>query len=368
MKDPINKTLVLLVTLGVTALFLSMIKGFLLTILFAALFSGLAWPMNTRLEKKLKGKKGLASIITIVLLLLIIIIPTIGFLSILVGQAVKAGQSYAPWVQENLTDEDQVIDFLESIPLVHKVFPEHDELITKMDQAIDHISEILVSGLSMATQGTAQFLFLTFILLYTMFFFLKDGDRILYKVLYYFPLKHDQEKRLLEKFTTVTRATIKGTLIIGVIQGGLAGVAMALAGIPYTVFWGTIMAVLSVIPAIGPALVWLPAGLILLATGNTWPAIGLMAFCAIIVGNIDNVLRPILVGKDTAMPELMIFLGTLGGIALFGISGVVIGPLVSAIFITVWDIYGITFKEYLPEVPMQLKEEMHAGQEPEEKP
>jgi predicted PurR-regulated permease PerM len=112
----------------------------------------------------------------------------------------------------------------------------------------------------------------------------------------------------------------------------------------------------------------LPAGFILLATGNTWPAIGLMAFCAIIVGNIDNVLRPVLVGKDTEMPELMIFFGTLGGIALFGIAGVVIGPLVSAIFITVWDIYGATFKEYLPEVPQLVEDEMVAGQESEKSP
>ena len=154
---------------------------------------------------------------------------------------------------------------------------------------------------------------------------------------------------MLDRFTSVARATLKGTAVIGILQGGLAGLAFAVVGIPSAVFWGVIMILLSVLPGIGTALIWIPAGVILGTSGH-WPqAIGLMVFCGIVVGSLDNVLRPKLVGKDTQMHELLIFFGTLGGIMMFGFVGFIIGPIVAALFTTIWDIYGIAFKDVLPE-------------------
>ena len=162
------------------------------------------------------------------------------------------------------------------------------------------------------------------------------------------PLEDADERRLLETFGSVTRATLKGTAVIGLLQGGLAGLAFAVVGIPSAVFWGTIMVVLSIIPGIGTGLIWVPAVVILVAGGSLVKGIVLALFCGLIVGSIDNVLRPRLVGKDTQMPDLLIFVGTLGGIVMFGILGFIIGPIVAALFITVWDIYGIAFKDVLP--------------------
>ena len=155
---------------------------------------------------------------------------------------------------------------------------------------------------------------------------------------------------MMEKFTLVTRATIKCTMLLGILQGGLAGVAFAAADIDNAVFWGTVMAVLSIIPGIGSALVWIPAAIILIMQGNVGSGVGLLIFCAVVVGSLDNVLRPILVGKDTKMHELMIFFGTLGGIMMFGISGIFIGPLIASLFVTIWELYGLAFSDYLPEV------------------
>ncbi|MCO4812589.1 MAG: AI-2E family transporter, partial [Gammaproteobacteria bacterium] len=138
--------------------------------------------------------------------------------------------------------------------------------------------------------------------------------------------------------------------LIGILQGGLAGIAFAVAGIDNAVFWGTVMAVLSVIPSIGSALVWGPACIILMMQGNVASGVSLLAFCAIVVGSLDNLLRPILVGKDTRMHELMIFFGTLGGIMMFGISGIFIGPLIASLFVTIWELYGVAFADFLPEV------------------
>jgi predicted PurR-regulated permease PerM len=195
-----------------------------------------------------------------------------------------------------------------------------------------------------------NFIFMVFIMLYTMFFFLMDGHVLIEKVLYYLPLEDHDERRMLDKFTSVTRATLKGTAVIGILQGGLAGLAFAVAGIPSAVFWGAIMTVLSIIPGIGSALVWVPAVIILGATGHLVNAIGLAVFCAVVVGSLDNLLRPVLVGRDTQMHELMIFLGTLGGIIMFGIVGFIIGPIIAALFVTVWDIYGEAFRDVLPSV------------------
>ena len=155
---------------------------------------------------------------------------------------------------------------------------------------------------------------------------------------------------MLDKFRSVARATLKGTAVIGILQGGLAGLAFAVVGIPSAIFWGTIMAVLSIVPGIGTALVWGPAVIILAAGGHWIRAIGLGVFCGVVVGSIDNVLRPRLVGKDTEMHDLLILFATLGGISFFGIVGFIIGPILAALFVTIWEIYGTAFKDVLPAV------------------
>ena len=147
---------------------------------------------------------------------------------------------------------------------------------------------------------------------------------------------------------SVTRATLKGSLVIGVVQGSLAGLGFMVAGIPSAAFWGTVMAVLSIIPAIGSGLVWVPAVIYLFATGDAGTALLLGIWCLAIVGTVDNFMRPWLIGKDTKMPDLLILLGTLGGLILFGATGFIIGPIVAALFVTAWDIYGRVFQNYLP--------------------
>jgi predicted PurR-regulated permease PerM len=132
------------------------------------------------------------------------------------------------------------------------------------------------------------------------------------------------------------------------LQGALGGLALAVVGIPSAVFWGVIMTVLSILPGIGTALVWIPAAVILGASGHILKAVGLAVFCGLVVGSLDNVLRPALVGKDTQMHELMIFLSTLGGIMMFGVVGFIIGPIIAALFISVWEIYGVMFADMLP--------------------
>jgi hypothetical protein len=154
---------------------------------------------------------------------------------------------------------------------------------------------------------------------------------------------------MLEKFVSVTRATLKGTVLIGLAQGMLGGLAFWAAGIDGAIFWGTVMTVLSIIPGIGGALVWIPAVLILMTTGEVWRGIALGAFCGLVVGSVDNLLRPLLVGRDTQMHELLIFFSTLGGLMMFGVMGFIVGPILAALFVTAWDLFATAFRASLAE-------------------
>jgi predicted PurR-regulated permease PerM len=184
-----------------------------------------------------------------------------------------------------------------------------------------------------------------FVMLYAMFYFLINGRAVLDAVLGYTPLSVDEKARLLGTFTSVGRATLKGTLIIGIVQGGLAGLSFWVAGIKGVVFWGAVMTVLSIIPAVGTALVWVPAVIFLILDGQTGVAVGVGLWCAIVVGTADNLLRPLLIGKDTEMPDLLVMVTTLGGLALFGAAGMVIGPIVGALFTSVWGLWGAAVEE-----------------------
>jgi len=235
-------------------------------------------------------------------------------------------------------------------PSLARYVPEQGEIAAEIAAIAKATGTFLVASATEFTARTASFLLNLFIMLYAMFYFLRDGRQMLEKIFYYTPLNHEDEVRVVERLISVTRATIKGTLLIGIIQGTLAGIGFWVAGIDGAAFWGTVMAVLSVVPGIGAALVWVPAVIYLFIIGHSLAATLLLAWCAAGVGTIDNMLRPKLVGKDAKMPDLLILLGTLGGLFFFGPIGFIIGPLVCGLFLTVWDIYGATFKDVLPPV------------------
>jgi predicted PurR-regulated permease PerM len=346
----VNKTVLAVMVIAITALFLSMIHQFLMAIILAGLFSAMARPIYRRFRVLFKGHRHLASVTTMLLMIVVVLIPLLLLVGIIVGQAIDVGQTVTPWIRQNLEQPDKLTAYLQGLPFYEYLEPYRGIILEKAGQLVGSVSNWIVGGLSQATFGTVNFLFMTFVFLYTIYFLQMDGGKLVRKVLYYLPLNSDDESLMLDKFTSVTRAMLKGTLMIGILQGGLAGAAFAVAGIENVVFWGTVMAVLSVIPSVGSALVWIPASIILIMQGNVTAGVGLLAFCGLIVGSLDNVLRPMLVGKDTKMHELMIFFGTLGGILMFGIAGVLIGPVIASLFVTIWELYGIAFSEYLPEV------------------
>ena len=349
-RDRVNKVVLLLMVIGISAVFLAMIRQFLMAIFLAGLFSALARPVFRYLNVRFRGHKHLASITTLLLMVLVVMIPLLTLIGIVVAQAIDVSHSVTPWIKKALDEPAGLSTYLQHLPFYEQLLPYRETIVEKAGQLVATVSKFLVGGLSSVTLGTVNFLFMSFVLLYTMYFFQMDGDKLIKRILYYLPLESRAENLMLDKFTSVTRATLKGTLLIGLLQGGLAGIAFAVVGMDNAVFWGTVMAVLSIIPSVGSALVWGPTSIILIVQGNVASGVGLLIFCGVVVGSLDNVLRPILVGKDTKMHELLIFFGTLGGIVMFGITGIFIGPLIASLFVTIWEIYGVAFKDVLPEV------------------
>lgn len=273
----------------------------------------------------------------------------------MVTQAISIGQAVTPWVQEFINEPTTVTSYLEKLPFYQDILPYRDIIIQKLGQLVGTISSFLIDSLSAFTKVTIDAVFSSIIMLYVMFYFLTMGDLLLEKILFFLPLEDISEQRLLNRFTSVTRATLKGTLVIGLLQGGICGVAFGIAGIEGPVFWGSLMAVMSIIPAFGTAIVWFPALVILALMGDFTGVIILLILCGAVAGNLDNVIRPRLVGKDTEMHDLFVLFGTLGGISMFGLLGIIIGPIIAALFITVWEIYGDAFTEFLPQVQVVLK-------------
>lgn len=343
-----SKLVLLILVIAISAIFVTMIGKFLMSVLLAGIFASLTQPMYRRLTRAFRGRRSLASLTTLLIIVLVIIIPLGALLGVVTAQAIKVTESVTPWVQDKIQHPDQVVTWLEGLPLYDRFAPYREDILQKAGQGVGMLSRFLVGSLSAATSGTLNFFFLLSVMLYSMYFFLIDGGKLLDKMLYYLPLEDTDERRLLETFGSVTRATLKGTAVIGLLQGSLAGLAFAAVGIPSAVFWGALMVVLSVIPGIGTGLIWVPAAIILMAGGSWAEGIGLAIFCGAVVGSIDNFLRPRMVGQDTKMPDLLIFLSTLGGLMMFGILGFIVGPIVAALFVTVWEIYGVVFRDVLP--------------------
>ena len=338
---------------GVTILFFSVVGRFVQPLMYAAIFAGLCHPLFQWLLKRLREHRGLAALATIGIFLLVLVGPVTGVTALVVKQAVEVSDETGAWLQKNAETVghfDARGWLVEHFPAFSNVIPSRKELAEHMSSGAKAVGTSAVAGASKVPAGAAGFMLNAFVMFYAMFYFLKDGRKMLETVLYYMPLSHEDELLMLERLASVTRATVKGTLLIALIQGTLAGLAFFVAGISGSFFWGALMVVMAVIPGVGTTIVWIPAAIFLFLSGQQVTATLLTLWCAGVVGTIDNILRPRLVGQDAKMPDLMILVGTLGGIFYFGPLGFIAGPIICGLFLTVWQLYGAAFSHVLPPV------------------
>ena len=347
-KERFRKGFVLALTLAYSVAFLAMLSGFFEALLLAAIFSGLTYPLYRWLLQGLGGRRTSASLLTLVITLFAMLIPLLFLLALVADQAIDVAREAKPWIEQQLAQsESQATGLPDWVPFADRLEPYRDEIMAKLGEFASASGTFLAGGLAQLSEGTFVFFFQLFIMLYAMFFFLMDGPALMKHIMNYAPLSQADRQKMIDVALSVSRATIKGALLIGAIQGTLAGIGFAVVGIEAAVFWGAIMAVLSILPGIGAPLVWVPAVIYLFMSGQVVAGIGLLIWSAGVVGSIDNFLRPVLVGRDTKMPDLLILLSTLGGIALFGASGLVLGPILAALFLTVLAIYSKVFADWL---------------------
>lgn len=342
-----------------TLAFLWLVWDFLLPVFWAAVLATLFFPLQQRSTERLNGRASLAAVLTLLTILFIVILPLF-----LVGWAL-AQESIELYerIAAGEVDLQAPVRFIErTLPLVagylESVGVELDRVREGLSNAAVTSSQFLASQALTFGQNALRFSVLLFLMLYILFFFLRDGERMVDTLIWVLPLGDRRERQLFAKFAEVSRATIKGTLVVGIVQGGLGGLLFWILGLPAPVFWGVVMAVLSFLPAVGAALVWGPAALVLLVTGEIAKGLILIVAGTLVVSLVDNILRPILVGRETRMPDFLVLLSTLGGLAVFGISGIVIGPIIAAFFLAVWAMFA---REYAEDNTETVKEAMEVS-------
>ena len=332
-----KNTFIILLT-AVSLLFATLIIDFILPIFWAIVLAILFGPINRYFENII-NKPALTSLCTIVLISLLVLAPCFFILTAVTEEIlslVKAIETGEINLERLLISISQLIPALTE--RLNALGYDTNTLIGQINNIALGASQYALSLMMSTGENILRVLLLTFVMIYLLFFFLKDGDQIITKCINVFPLDDNQERFLIEKFSSVTKATVKGTIIVGVIQGTIGGVIFALLGIKAAVLWGVLMAFFSILPSIGTAIIWFPAACILFFTGAWLKALILLLAGLFIIGLIDNFLRPYLVGKETQLPDYLILLTTLGGVSLVGLSGFVIGPIIAALFITLWSL------------------------------
>jgi predicted PurR-regulated permease PerM len=309
--------------------------GVVLAILFA--------PIYRWLLQRTRNKANLASLLTLLLIVVIVILPlTLVSISIVnqaasVVELVRSGDiSVGMYFNKIMAAlPNWLVSLLDRFHLTSLTY-----LQDKLSEAASQVSQEVAKRAINAGLYTFDFLTSLCILLYLLFFLLRDGDKLSKRIKEAVPLSPKYKQRLFLNFTTVIRATVKGNILVAIAQGALGGLIFWFLDVRAPVLWGVLMAFLSLLPAIGAAIVWAPVAIYFLATGEVWQGATLAAFGVFVIGLVDNFLRPVLVGQDTKMPDYVVLLSTVGGMALFGLNGFVIGPVIAALFIAAWDLFA----------------------------
>lgn len=309
-------------------------------------------PPHRRVLASMRQRPNFAALTTLLLILTIVLLP----LTLTAMSVVQEATTLYEKIESGEVDFGRFLSqLLNVLPawaadlLARFGISDLGEVQARLSSALKEGSQFFATKAIAIGQGTAQVVVSFFLMLYLLFFFLRDGSELAQRLKDSIPLRTEQKRALFSKFTIVIRAMFRGTILVAALQGVLGGIIFWFLGIPAAVLWGVVMAFLSLLPAVGCALIWLRVALYLLATGAVWQGLVLITYGALVIGLVDNLLRPFLIGMDTKLPDYIVLISTLGGIAIFGLNGFVIGPVIAAMFIATWDIFSTgtqTTKKY----------------------
>jgi predicted PurR-regulated permease PerM len=332
-----------LLIFGFSIAFWQIISPFIYPIFWAAVIAITFYPVYRHINTHIKHES-ISSALSVGLVILFVFLPLSILSYVLVDQSILLYNRVTH--PDFILQANQLLDRLKDTALLPYISSIEEQIISNSSSAIQTISSTIFNSLRNITTASIRFIFQCCIMLYTLYYFFKDGTHFLKKLMHLSPLDSKYEELLYTRFTSTARATLKSTLIISGIQGTIGGILFALAGINGAILWGFLMVIIGIIPAFGPSMVLIPVGAFLLLTGGIWQG-AMLIFGGFIVGTIDNLLRPPLIGKDIQMHPLLVFFSTLGGLALFGVPGFIIGPIIVALFISILSIYDFYYNKEL---------------------
>lgn len=342
-SDPFEDKVFLFLVLGVSLAFVWILRPYAGAILWGTVLAIVFAPLNRHLRVQLRQRRSVAAIVTLMVIVVLVLLPV----ALIVQSLIEEGTGVYARLQSGELDvnawfrqvyaalPDWAVRLMERLRLTNL-----EAVQARLTGALTSAAQVLGTRALTLGQSTFELVVALFVMLYLLFFLLRDGDVLSRRIRAAIPLQPGRQRNLAARFTTVIRATIKGNLVVALVQGALGWLIFLILGVGAPVLLGVLIAVLSLLPAVGAPVVWAPVAVYLFATGQIWQAVTLTVFGALVIGSADNILRPILVGKDTKLPDYVVLISTLGGIAVFGVNGFVIGPVIAALFVAVWEIFS----------------------------
>ncbi|SDL96918.1 AI-2E family transporter [Maricaulis salignorans] len=350
-KIALERGFIIILALVVSWIFLWMIRDYLAALFLAAVLTLFLQAPQDWLSARFGGRKGLAAGLLVTGSVLAFVIPASILLGVVAEQAIEVTSMVTPWVQEQvgLIRENGLDSLPAWLPFRDEMIQYQATIATQIGSLAGSVGRILVSSLRAGTGGVLIAALNLFILIYALFFFLLTGRETGRKAVALIPMVREDRELLAERAISTIRATVKGSFLIALVQGSLTGIGLFAAGVPGAIFWAAVATLLSIIPMIGPPLIWGPSAIWLIVSGHPIAGIALAVWGAVVVSTSDNILRPMLVGKDAKMSDLMVLISTLGGLGLFGAVGIILGPVIAALFTSVWFIFREAFAGLLEE-------------------
>lgn len=337
----------LIILIIVMVIFFRMIKFFMVPIIVAGVFCTLFYPLHEKLLIWTKGRNGVSAFLACITLLLGLLIPLALLVNVVINQALDLYDSVVPTLEKLYASPKINPDLLKEYPWFQRLQLDKVDWRATIQEGLKTITGYMGKLINLTSRGTVLVVTNLLITVFTMFYFFKDGTRIVSTLMGYLPLGDEHKALIIKHFNSISRATVKGTIILGCLQGVLGGLTLWAFGFKAVVMWGMVMVVLSLLPVVGAFLVLIPAAIFEFATGSVGNGLGILLISIIVISNVDNLIRPRLVGRDAGMHDLMVFFSSLGGIAFFGIMGFIIGPVLASLLITLLDIYSLEFKRMI---------------------
>ncbi len=347
-REKLNLIVLLLLFIITSMLFFNVIKFFLIPIILAITFSTLFYPLYKKWLILLRNKNALSALTFCFLILICFFVPLYFIGNLVVLQATDFYGTAETFVRTTIEEGDAgLIGDIKQLKIVQWLRFNNLNWQSLFQDSLKSTGKIATFIFNKTSTSILAVIANLFFIFYALFYFFRDGEKIIKKIRFFSPIRDEYEDKLIARFGSISRATIKGTIVIGIIQGIAGTITFLIFGVKGWILWGVVMIILSIIPVVGSFLIMVPVAIFKFATGYIWQGIIIIIVAIVINYAIDYLLRPVLISQESKMHDLLIFFSTLGGIAAFGIMGFIIGPMIAMFFITLIDIYGMEFRDLL---------------------